>query len=176
MCQELLPRVSMLACVFTSCLVPRISRDWPRFLSPAGEKALINSRVDLPFRTGAPPRARASTFPTPGAIPRGGTWRQCPAAQPPAAQGALWLLTRAQAEVFWKAQRIWGCRALSSRHYAVQGDQGSVAKSYSVESRSPPCAFFGGKPTVTRQPPKHLCVLFSPREGLSGGKETLADF
>lgn len=42
-CQQLLPRMSRLACVFTCCCCAFTC--WPRFLIPAGEDALINSRV-----------------------------------------------------------------------------------------------------------------------------------
>ena len=148
-----------------------ISRDWPGFWSPAGEKALLTAVWGLPFRAWAPPGGRASAFPAPGAAPRGGACGQRPAAQPRLHREPAGCLSELR-PVFRKTQRL---QSPLGRHCALRGDQESVAKSYSVGSRSPPCAFFAGKPSH-QAASRTLRVPFSPKGGLSGGKETSADF
>lgn len=145
-------------------------RDWPGFWSPAGEKALINSRVGSPVQSVGATTGPRVRLPCPGGGSEGRRLPAAPGRSAPAARGARWLLIRAQAEVFRKTQRL---RSPLGRHCALRGDQESVAKSYSVGSRSPPWPSLGGSP-VTRPPPAHYAFLFLPGEGCREA-ETSAD-
>lgn len=142
-----------------------ISRDWPGFWSPAGEKALINSRVGSPVQSVGATTGPRVRLPGPGGGSEGRRLPAAPGRSAPAARGARWLLIRAQAEVFRKTQRL---QSPLGRHCALRGDQESVAKSYSVGSRSPPWPSLGGSP-VTRPPPTHYRSFFS--QGRAVGRQ-----
>ena len=122
------------------------------------------------WRRGASGWAFELGLPGPGGGSEGRRLPAAPGRSAPAARGAGWLLIRAQAEVFRKTQRL---QSPLGRHCALRGDQESVAKSYSVGSRSPPWPSLGGSP-VTRPPPTHYAFLFLPGEGCREA-ETSAD-
>lgn len=149
-----------------------ISRDWPGFWSPAGEKALLTAVWGLPFRAWAPPGGRASAFPAPGAAPRGGACGQRPAAQPRLHREPAGCLSERRPK---SSGRRRGCRALS-------GDTvlSGVTRN-PLRSRIPwglalhPAPSLRGSP-VTRPPPAHYAFLFLPKEGCREAKRRRLTF
>lgn len=137
-------------------------------LGPAGE-GLINSRQGLPFKSVAPPGGASAAGP--GRL-RGQRLR-------PRRRSAR--LHREPAGCLSERRpkssgRRRGCRALSGRHCALRVTRNPLRDRIPWGLLSPCALLLAGSP-VTRPPPAHShAFLFLPKGGLSGGKETSADF